>query len=62
VSGQHHARPRFTPGERAAGTHCTGGWVRFITSDFLLALYLSVRYFLAKFTQNFIENFLKDFY
>jgi hypothetical protein len=20
-------RPRFTPGERAPGTHCTGGWV-----------------------------------
>jgi hypothetical protein len=20
-------RPRFTPGERAHGTHCTGGWV-----------------------------------
>jgi hypothetical protein len=24
VSGQ---RPRFTPGERTPGTHCTGGWV-----------------------------------
>jgi hypothetical protein len=21
------SRPRFTPGERAPGTHCTGGWV-----------------------------------
>jgi hypothetical protein len=21
------ARPRFTPGERIPGTHCTGGWV-----------------------------------
>jgi hypothetical protein len=20
-------RPRFTPGERTPGTHCTGGWV-----------------------------------
>jgi hypothetical protein len=20
-------RPRFTPGERTSGTHCTGGWV-----------------------------------
>jgi hypothetical protein len=27
VSGQHHARPRFSPGERTPGTHCTGGWV-----------------------------------
>jgi hypothetical protein len=27
VSGQHHARPRFTPGERILGTHCTVGWV-----------------------------------
>jgi hypothetical protein len=27
VSGQHHARPRFTPGERTPGTHCTRGWV-----------------------------------
>jgi hypothetical protein len=27
VSGQRHARPRFTPGERTPGTHCTGGWV-----------------------------------
>jgi hypothetical protein len=27
VSGQHHAQPRFTPGERTTGTHWTGGWV-----------------------------------
>jgi hypothetical protein len=27
VSGQRHARPRFSPGERTPGTHCTGGWV-----------------------------------
>jgi hypothetical protein len=27
VSGQRHAWPRFTPGERTPGTHCTGGWV-----------------------------------
>jgi hypothetical protein len=27
VSGQRQARPRFTPGERTPGTHCTGGWV-----------------------------------
>jgi hypothetical protein len=28
VSGQRHApRPRFSPGERALGTHWTGDWV-----------------------------------
>jgi hypothetical protein len=27
VSGQRHARPRYTPGERTPGTHWTGGWV-----------------------------------
>jgi hypothetical protein len=27
VSGQRHAKPRFTPGKRTPGTHCTGGWV-----------------------------------
>jgi hypothetical protein len=27
VSGQRHAWPRFTPGERTPGTHYTGGWV-----------------------------------
>jgi hypothetical protein len=27
VSGQRHARPRFTPRERTPGTHWTGGWV-----------------------------------
>jgi hypothetical protein len=27
VSGQRHAPPRFTPGERTHGIHCTGGWV-----------------------------------
>jgi hypothetical protein len=27
VSGQRHPLPRFSPGEMAPGTHCTGGWV-----------------------------------
>jgi hypothetical protein len=27
VSGQRHGRPLFTPGERAPGTHYTGGCV-----------------------------------
>jgi hypothetical protein len=27
VSGQHHAPAALYPGERAPGTHCTGGWV-----------------------------------
>jgi hypothetical protein len=27
VSGQLHAPARFTPGERAPGTHWIGGWV-----------------------------------
>jgi hypothetical protein len=27
ISGQRHARPRFSPGERTPCTHCTGGWV-----------------------------------
>jgi hypothetical protein len=27
VSGQRHATPRFAPGERTPGTHCTGGWM-----------------------------------
>jgi hypothetical protein len=27
VSGHRHALPRFTPGERTPGTHCTRGWV-----------------------------------
>jgi hypothetical protein len=27
VSGQRHARPRFSPGERTLDTRCTGGWV-----------------------------------
>jgi hypothetical protein len=27
VSGQRHARPGFTSGERNPGTHWTGGWV-----------------------------------
>jgi hypothetical protein len=27
VSGQRHAQATFTPGERTAGTHCTGGWL-----------------------------------
>jgi hypothetical protein len=27
VSGQRHAPPRFTPGERTPGTHCIGGRV-----------------------------------
>jgi hypothetical protein len=27
VSGQRHALAALYPGERAPGTHCTGGWV-----------------------------------
>jgi hypothetical protein len=27
VSGQRHAWPHFSPGERTPGTHRTGGWV-----------------------------------
>jgi hypothetical protein len=27
VSGQRQPLPRFSPGERTPGTHCTGGWV-----------------------------------
>jgi hypothetical protein len=27
VSGQRHAPAALCPGERTAGTHCTGGWV-----------------------------------
>jgi hypothetical protein len=27
VSGQHHAPAILFPGERAPGTHCTGGWM-----------------------------------
>jgi hypothetical protein len=27
VSGQRHALPCFTPGERISGTHWIGGWV-----------------------------------
>jgi hypothetical protein len=27
MSGQIHARPRFAPGKRTLGTHCTGGLV-----------------------------------
>jgi hypothetical protein len=27
VSGQRHAWPHFSPGERTLGTHCTGGWM-----------------------------------
>jgi hypothetical protein len=27
LSGQRHARPRFSPGERTSSNHCTGDWV-----------------------------------